>query len=105
MNEQQLKQALATMLPDKLHYHGTPGRLCWRLIAPKDYPESCYRVSEKELLDICHTIEQQRLFGPFNRGFRNYYKQELHRLNKGCTWSAPWTARAEALAIVLGVKI
>ncbi len=102
MNEEQLKQAICTMLPNtfdwsvELDSYENNATLCWKQGVP---------VKDIELIGICHTIEQQRLFGPFNRYLRLQYKQELHRLNRGCIWSAPWQARAEALTIVLGIKI
>ena len=110
MNEEQLKLALCAMLPTLL----VAEEVCW---SSKPNASHSFKwkqsngftmyniVLETEWLGICHMVEQQRLFGPFNRHLRNQYKQELHRLNRGCVWSAPWKARAEALAITLGIKL
>jgi hypothetical protein len=101
MNEDKLKLALCAILPTELEAQ----EICWSPEHVLRWKSSDILVLDTELLGICHMVEQQRLFGPFNRHLRNQYKQELHRLNRGCVWSAPWTARAEALATVLQIKI
>lgn len=112
--DNQLKQALAKMLPEQLFIH-KDCELSWKANSKK-YQHFDQAVLDTELLHICWLIEQTLEAIPYNKTAANKYSDLLTSLiqdageqsriearYKSC--SASWQQRTIALAKVKGMEI
>ncbi len=109
---EQLKQALAKMLPNILHWRTaldtTQGmyELCWTNTNNSDHPDDWFDVRDTELLHLCWMVEDtltKRECQDYTQGMR--WEETPNTPPYDYVWHATWQQRVIALAKVKGVDI
>ena len=99
---EQLKQALAKMLPKRLYWGQVTNCLEWH-----DNARCAMPVLDTELLHLCWFVEET-LLSNSSDGKWTWYIDELNKMPKhyyGISRHATWQQRCVALAKVTGIEI
>ena len=111
--DEQLKQALAKMLPDVISYREVIAHESCKIVCLLQWgapwnDEREFMVGETELLHLCWLVENnltKKEYGAYSDATYDLHLEIVAKTKKWIWLSMPWQQRVEALAKVKGIEI